>query len=62
VEVKTLIGQWMGPTLIAGRIYYGGLGPYVYTNDMPLWLYDEYNRGLQQQRHGDHGSTPRGHK
>jgi hypothetical protein len=58
VEVKTLIGQWMGPTLIAGRIYYGGLGPYVYTNDMPLWLYDEYNRGLQQQRHGVMGPHP----
>jgi hypothetical protein len=52
VEVKTLIGKWMGPNLIAGRIYHGGLGPYVYTSDMPLWLYDEYNRGLQRQRQG----------
>jgi hypothetical protein len=52
VEVKTLIGRWRGPNMVASGIYHGGLGPYVYTSDMPVWLYDEYNSGAHRHAQG----------
>jgi hypothetical protein len=49
VEVKIMLTKYRGLKILEGRLYQGNMGPFYYTNDLPQWLYAEFNGGLEHR-------------
>jgi hypothetical protein len=49
VEVKIILTKYKGIKILEGRLYDGDKGPFYYTNDLPQWLYAEFNGGLEHR-------------